>query len=105
MAIQYAASFVVMGAAAVSAERLHVDPVPEFWFGLLWSVFGLSIGAVFLLLGMIRRGAVVGVAAWMFLVPPVAAAMNHLLFGEALLAIQVLGVTVAVAGVALATRA
>src|SRR3712207_7504113 len=38
-----------------------IDPVPEFWIGLAWAVFGLSIGAIGLLLFLIRRGAVAGV--------------------------------------------
>jgi drug/metabolite transporter (DMT)-like permease len=104
-AIQFAASAVLLLAMALATETMKIDPHPEFWIGLLWSVFALSISAIFLLLTMIRRGAVVGVASWLFLVPPVAAAMNHVLFGDVLSPVQLLGMAIAVAGVALATRA
>lgn len=104
-AIQFGASALLMLAMALSTETMRIDPAPAFWIGLAWSVVGLSIGAVFLLLLMIRRGAVVGVAAWLFLVPPVATLMSFALFGETLSALQVAGMAVATAGVALATRA
>ena len=73
------------------------------WFGLLWAVFGLSVGAISLLL-LIRRGAVAGVASLFYLVPPVSATMAFLLFGEQLSAVQMAGMLVAAAGVAIANR-
>jgi drug/metabolite transporter (DMT)-like permease len=68
-------------------------------------VFGLSVGAISLLLILIRRGAVAGVALLFYLVPPVAAVMAFTLFGERLGPAQMLGMIVAAAGVALANRA
>jgi len=103
-AIQFAASAIVMTAIALAAETNAVDFTLDFWIGLLWSVFGLSIGGIFLLLLMIRRGAVVGVAAWLFLVPPVAALMSFAIFRETLTATQIVGMAVATAGVAFASR-
>lgn len=104
-AIQFGAAAALMLVAALATETMRIDPAPGFWIGLVWSVFGLSIGAIFLLLGMIRRGAVVGVASWLFLVPPVAALMSLVLFGDTLSFVQLIGMAVATAGVALATRA
>lgn len=104
MAIQFGASAVAMIVMALATETMAIDFAPEFWIGLIWSVFGLSIGAIFLLLLMIRRGAVVGVAAWLFLVPPVAALMSFGLFRETLTATQIVGMVIATAGVALASR-
>ncbi|MEQ8660361.1 MAG: EamA/RhaT family transporter, partial [Gammaproteobacteria bacterium] len=69
-----------------------------------WAVFGLSIGAISLLLVLIRRGAVAGVASLLFLVPPCSAVMAYVLFGETLAPVQMLGMAVAAAGVALASR-
>jgi drug/metabolite transporter (DMT)-like permease len=68
-------------------------------------VFGLSIGAIGLLLVLIRRGAVAGVAALLYLVPPVSAVMAYGLFGETLSPVQVAGMAVAALGVAIASRA
>jgi drug/metabolite transporter (DMT)-like permease len=99
-----------MGAALVTlpfalvTERLRLDFEPALWAGLIWAVFGLSIGAIGLLLILIRRGAVAGVAALLYLVPPVAALMAFLLFGESLSLIQIVGMGAAAVGVALASR-
>ncbi len=71
---------------------------------MAWAVFGLSIGAIGLLLFLIRRGAVAGVAALLYLVPPVSALMAYLLFGETLSLLQIVGMGVAAIGVALASR-
>ncbi len=71
---------------------------------MAWAVLGLSIGAIGLLLFLIRQGAVVGVATLLYLVPPVAALMAFGLFGESLSLIQMLGMACAAFGVALASR-
>jgi len=76
----------------------------EFWIGLFWAVFGLSIGAIFLLLVLIRRGAVAGVAALLYLVPPVSALIAYFLFGETLNVVQIAGMAVATMGVAIASK-
>jgi drug/metabolite transporter (DMT)-like permease len=53
---------------------------------------------------LIRRGAVAGVAALLYLVPPVSALMAFGLFGETLTPVQVAGMAVAAIGVAVASR-
>jgi drug/metabolite transporter (DMT)-like permease len=103
-AIQYLGALVIMLPLALITESGHVEPAPEFWIGLLWAVFGISIGAVGLLLIMIRRGAVAGVAALMYLVPPVSALMGYALFGETLGPVQIGGMVLATIGVAIASR-
>ena len=65
---------------------------------------GLSLGAISLLLVLIKRGAVAGVASLFYLVPPVVAVLAYLLFGEALTGVQVAGMVVAAVGVAVASR-
>ena len=87
---------------ALILENGRLEPAPELFIGLTWSVVALSIGAIGLLLVLIRRGAVAGVAALLYLVPPVAALMAYVLFGEALSPVQILGMLVAAAGVAIA---
>lgn len=80
------------------------DATPPLWFGLAWSVLVNSVAGILLLLVLIRRGAVAGVASLFFLVPPVSAAMAYGLYGEALTLIQIGGMAVAAAGVAIASR-
>lgn len=103
-AIQYLGALLVAAPLAALTERAQIEPVPAFWIGLGWAVLGLSIGAVALLLLMIRRGAVAGVSALMFLVPPVAALIGFGLFDERLDAVQIAGMVLAAIGVAIASR-
>jgi drug/metabolite transporter (DMT)-like permease len=99
-----------MGAAAVTApmvlltEQGRMDLTLPLLAALAWAVLGLSIGAIGLLLYLIRQGAVVGVATLLYLVPPVAALMAFALFGETLSPIQMAGMACAALGVAVASR-
>lgn len=100
-----------IGAAAVTipvamlTEAGQFDASWQAWVGLLWAVLGLSLGAISLLLVLIKRGAVAGVASLFYLVPPVVAVLAFLLFGEELGAVQIAGMVLAAAGVAVASRA
>jgi drug/metabolite transporter (DMT)-like permease len=102
--VQYLGASAVTVPLAFLTEEGRLDPTLPLLAGLAWAVFGLSIGAVALLLILIRRGAVAGVAALLYLVPPVSALMAYLMFGETLSAVQILGMGVAAAGVAVASR-
>ena len=75
--VQYLGAAAVTLPLALLTEQGRLDPAPELWIGLAWAVFGLSIGAIGLLLFLIRRGAVAGVAALLYLVPPVSALMAY----------------------------
>jgi drug/metabolite transporter (DMT)-like permease len=86
-------------------EEGRFDASWEAWAALLWAVLGLSVGAISLLLLLIRRGAVAGVASLFYLVPPAVAVLAFALFGERLAPVQVLGMAVAAIGVAVAGRA
>ncbi|MET0741776.1 MAG: DMT family transporter, partial [Microvirga sp.] len=89
--VQYVGAALVTLPLVLLFEDGRIDPTPSLWIGLLWAVFGLSIGAIGLLLTLIRQGAVVGVATLLYLVPPVAAVMAYLGFGETLTVVQILG--------------
>ena len=104
-AVQYLGASLVVLAGTLLTEDMRMDFTPPLLFGLAWSVFALSIGAIALLLLMLRRGAAVGVSSLMFLVPPVSALMSFLLFGETLTGVQLVGMAVAAAGVGVAARA
>lgn len=71
---------------------------------LAWLVCVLSIGAVALLMYLIKKGDTSSVASLFFLVPVVAFAMTWVLFGETMNAIQILGSLIVVASVAISTR-
>lgn len=82
--IQYVGAALVTAPGVLLTESFRMDMSWPLLAGLAWAVLGLSIGAIGLLLYLIRHGAVTGVATLLYLVPPVAAIMAFLLFGETL---------------------
>ena len=64
----------------------------------------LSLGAISLLLLLIRRGAATSVTSLMYLVPPVTALIAYFMFDERLTPVSLAGMAVAVAGVAIVMR-
>lgn len=103
-AIQYAATAVVLAVVAPLTETMQVQWTGEFVFALLWLCFVLSVGAIFLLFALIRRGAAAKVASLFYLTPPVTALVAWMLFGEKLGVAALAGMAVAVCGVALVNR-
>ena len=108
-AIQFGATVAVLLPLALLFEGLDpslatVKWTPEFVGALLWSVFALSIGAIFLLFKLIRRSEATAVTSLLYLTPPTTAIMAWFVFGEALGVAGVLGMLVAVAGVALVVK-
>ncbi|TXM64871.1 DMT family transporter [Methylobacterium sp. WL120] len=98
------ACLVAVPLALLSGDGLGVPLLLPVWLGMAWSVLVSSVAGILLLLVLIRRGAVAGVSALLFLVPPVSAAMAYLMFGEALTGLQIAGMAVAAVGVAVANR-
>ncbi len=103
-AVQYAAALVPTAIVAAATEDLRFDVTAESVAGLAWAVLGLSVGAILLLLGLIRRGALSRVTALLYLVPAVTALMAWVLFGETLTMVQIAGMALASIGVALAAK-
>jgi len=104
VAIQYLGAAAVTVPMVLLTEEGRIEWTMPLIGALAWAVLGLSIGAIGLLLYLIRRGAVVGVATLLYLVPPVAALMAFALFGETLSLVQIVGMGFAAFGVAIASR-
>jgi drug/metabolite transporter (DMT)-like permease len=102
--VQYAAAALLLLALAGATESMTIDWTPHFVAALAWLVGPLSIGAVLLLLGLLRRGSASGVSSLFFLVPPATAVEAYLLFGEQLPLLSLVGVVVTTIGVALVLR-
>jgi len=81
-AIQFAAATLVMVPFALVLETREVRWTGEFVFAMAWLVLVLSLGAIFLLLYLIRQGAATRVASLFYLVPPTTALIAWPLFGE-----------------------
>lgn len=103
-AVQYAAATAVLLVLAVGTEDLRIDWTAEFVVALVHLVLALSLGAVLLLLVLLRRGTAASVSSLLYLVPPATALEAYLLFGERLSPVSLVGVAVAAAGVALVVR-
>lgn len=101
---QYAGALVIVGMAALIFETRSVTWSPKFIFALGWLVFALSIGAILLLMLMIRQHAVSGVSGLFFLVPACTAIMAYIIFGERLTVLQIVGMTIAIVGVLLIAK-
>ena len=71
----------------------------ELVFAMAWLVLVLSIGAIFLLMVMIRDGEMSKVASLFYLVPAVTALIAWALFGEELTLVQIVGMAIATLGV------
>ena len=99
--MQYAAALAVTGGLALVLETRRIVWHADFVIALVWLVVVLSIGAVGLLMLLIRRGAAARVASLFYLVPPCTAVVAWLLFDETFGWLAVAGMAVAVAGVAL----
>ncbi|ARM83290.1 Permease of the drug/metabolite transporter (DMT) superfamily [Marinobacter salarius] len=99
--IQYsaAATFFAVGAFAFETREV-VWAQPLIW-SMVWLVFGVSIGAILLLMWLIRRGAASQVASLFYLVPPVTALEAYWLFDERLGVLAMIGGVISITGVAL----
>ena len=99
---QYLGALVPTFALAALFETMTVEWNGEVVFALVWLTVVLSIGAIFLMMILIREGAVSKVASLMYLTPGVTAVMAYFLFGETLTLVQLGGLALAGVGVAAA---
>ncbi len=98
--MQYVAgSLATAGFALLFSETWVIDWTPGFALALLWQVLGLSLGAVMLLMYIIRHGEAGRISSMFYLVPPLVVIEAHYLFGETLGAISIVGMLVCVMGV------
>lgn len=103
-AIHFIAAAVPTAVMAWAFETRDVVWNGEFAFALGWLVVVLSLGAISLLMVLIRRGAAAKVASLFYLTPPVTAVLAWALFGETLGPTAILGMAVAVVGVAVVVK-
>lgn len=100
---QYVGAALTMALGSALFETRSFTFNGELVFALVWLTLVLSIGAIFLLMRMIREGEMARVSSLFYLVPAVTAIIAWLLFGETLTPVQIVGMVIATFGVALAT--
>jgi drug/metabolite transporter (DMT)-like permease len=99
--VQYASAAALFAVGAFVTETMVVRWSGEFLIAVAWLVFGLSLGAIWLLYFLIRRQAAARVMSLFYLTSPMTALMAWLMFDERLGPIGLVGMAVCVAGVAL----
>ncbi len=103
--VQYAASLAATAPLAFALEGdARWDWGVPLAFALAWSVLVLSIGGVFLMHLLIRRGSATRVASLFYLVPPVTALQAWAMFGEPFGPRAAVGMAMVAIGVALVVR-
>lgn len=99
--IQFSAAAALFTLGAFALETREVEWSLQLQLSMAWLVVGLSIGAVLLLMWLIRQGAASQVASLFYLVPPVTALEAYFLFDERLGGLAMSGGLIAIVGVAL----
>lgn len=101
---QYAGALIPLAILSFAFESRQIVWSGEFIFALGWLVVVLSIGAVALLMLLIRLNSVSSVASLFYMVPALTAVIAHFLFGEVLMPLQIVGMIIVIVSVAMATR-
>jgi len=100
----FAAAIATALFAVLFGESWQVNWTPGFALALSWQVFGLSIGAVVLLMAIIRLGEAGRVSSMFYLVPPLVVVEAHFLFGETLGLLSIFGMLLCIVGVYFVNR-
>ena len=102
--IQFLASLLVTLPFALMLETHTILWTPQFFAAMAWSIFVLSGFGISVLFIMIRHGEATKVTSYMYLVPAVTAIMAWLMFGERFTVSAMLGMLIALLGVALVVK-
>jgi len=99
--VQFCAALIPCALWAVLFEDGRIEWNVTVIATLAWLCLAMSLGAISILLVLIRNGAAARVSSLFYLVPPVTAVQGYLLFGERLTPTQIAGIALAASGVAL----
>lgn len=98
-AVQFAAAAVAMLLVSLPFESHRIVPDPRLGLAFVWLTLFNSLGAITILLYLIRRNTTSQVTALFYLVPPATALEAFLLFNERLGGLAMVGMLVTVVGV------
>jgi drug/metabolite transporter (DMT)-like permease len=102
--IQYIGGGIITGAGMFLFESRVVDWNSHFIFAMSWQVLVLSIGAIWLLMYLIRQNSASRLSSLFYLVPPLTALEAFVLFNERLGVVALAGMVLVVIGVVLVVR-
>jgi len=99
--VQYFSAVVLCTLIVLLFETGEVSWTGPFILTLAWQVLALSVGAIFLLMTMIKQGATASVGSYFYLVAPLVAIQAWFLFEETISFISIAGVVLISFGVAI----
>ncbi|MBO6559552.1 MAG: DMT family transporter [Nisaea sp.] len=100
-AVMAATGCLVTLAGAALFETMQLVWEPAFIGAFLWLSLAVSLGAFSLLMMLIKHGQATKVASLFYLVPPTAAVMAYIAFGEEISVLAGIGILVTAGGVAM----
>lgn len=101
LAVQTTMSTVVLTIVTLLTGQFELPTTTVFYLPLSWMVLVVSVGATALLYSMVTKHHVVRVSSLFYCVPPLTAGLDFLIFGTALTSIQLTGMALVMAAVAL----
>ena len=102
--LQAVAASLFYGVLLMTVETYYLEWTLEVTLAMIWIVVTVSIGAVTILMLLIRSGQMAATSSLFFMVPPVSAVMGYIAFGETLGVLGVFGFIVASVGVWLVNK-
>jgi drug/metabolite transporter (DMT)-like permease len=99
--VQYLVAAAVMLVGSFAFEQRAITWAPQLFFAMGWLVFVLSLGAILLLMTILRVSSAARVTSLFYLVPPATALEAFLVFGERFGPMALGGLALASIGVAL----
>jgi drug/metabolite transporter (DMT)-like permease len=91
---QFLGALLVVAPLSLAFETRVINWTPGLVFAFAWLVLVLSLGAISLLMLLIRENAVSRTSALFYLVPGTTAVMAYAVFGETLAPVQLVGLVI-----------
>lgn len=102
--LQAVAASLFYGVLLLTVETYYLEWTLEVTLAMIWIVITVSIGAVTILMLLIRKGQMAATSSLFFMVPPLSAVMGYIAFGEVLGLMGILGFIIASIGVWLVNK-
>lgn len=102
--VQACAAAVFFGLLVAVAEPFYFELTAPVVLSMIWVILFVSLGAISILMLLIRKGRIAATSSLFFLVPPVSAVLGYLVFDEKLGALGIIGFVLASVGVWLVNR-
>jgi drug/metabolite transporter (DMT)-like permease len=102
--LQAVAASLFYGVLLLTVETYYLEWTLEVTLAMIWIVVTVSIGAVTILMVLIRKGQMAATSSLFFMVPPVSAVMGYIAFGETLGLMGICGFIIASIGVWLVNK-